>query len=139
MDTLINGNVANSPLNNRQIKAGQRRAPEIPKAYQEVASGMEAQFINHMFQEMRKTIKKGKEDSTAVKLYQSLMDYESAKTMSKREDGGLGLKELILKQIVPNYDQYKKAILSQKAEKLNNSQTSLHEAANEYKKIGDQL
>jgi Rod binding domain-containing protein len=70
------------------------------KPYEEIAEGMEANFSAHMLAEMRKTIPKESPDSSAMEYYNSLLDYERAQLMAK-SDSGLGIKKVILDQIVP--------------------------------------
>lgn len=72
------------------------------KPYEEVAEGMEANFTSHMLAEMRKSIPKETPDSSAMDYYNSLMDYERAQAMAK-SDSGLGVKKVILDQIVPQH------------------------------------
>jgi Rod binding domain-containing protein len=73
---------------------------EMLKPYVDVAEGMETQFSNHMIEQMRKSIPREKELSSAESYYESLMDHEHAKSMAQ-SDSGLGLKKVILDQIVP--------------------------------------
>jgi Rod binding domain-containing protein len=70
------------------------------KPYVDIAEGMEANFTAHMLAEMRKTVPKETPDSSAMEYYNSLLDYERAQTMAK-SDSGLGVKKVILDQIVP--------------------------------------
>jgi Rod binding domain-containing protein len=70
------------------------------KPYEDIAEGMEANFTSHMLAEMRKTIPKETPDSSAMEYYNSLLDYERAQLMAK-SDSGLGVKKVILDQIVP--------------------------------------
>ncbi len=72
------------------------------KPFEDVAEGMEASFTSHMLAEMRKTVPKDTPDSTATAYYNSLLDYERAQTMAK-SDSGLGIKKVILDQIVPEH------------------------------------
>ena len=72
------------------------------KPYEEIAEGMEASFTSHMLSEMRKTIPKETPDSSAMEYYNSLLDYERSQLMAK-SDSGLGVKKIILDQIVPNH------------------------------------
>lgn len=72
------------------------------KPYEEIAEGMESSFTSHMLAEMRKTIPKETPDSSATDYYNSLLDYERAQTMAK-SDSGLGIKKVILDQIVPQH------------------------------------
>lgn len=87
-----------------QARARQQAAryENIPKEYLDVADGMETQFINHMLNEMRKTVNTAEKDSNASEYYKSLMDFERAKIMAKTENG-IGLKEVILDQIYPKH------------------------------------
>jgi Rod binding domain-containing protein len=78
----------------------QRNNPVKP--YQDVAEGMEANFTSHLLQEMRKTVPKDNPDSSAMDYYNSLLDYERAQLMAK-SDSGLGVKKVILDQIVPQH------------------------------------
>ena len=72
------------------------------KPYEEIAEGMEANFTSHMLAEMRKGIQKETPDSSAMDYYNSLLDYERAQLMAK-SDSGLGVKKVILDQIVPQH------------------------------------
>lgn len=78
----------------------QNRPTNPVKPYEEIAEGMEANFTSHMLAEMRKTIPKENQDSSAMEYYNSLLDYERAQLMAK-SDSGLGVKKVILDQIVP--------------------------------------
>jgi Rod binding domain-containing protein len=82
------------------------------KPYEDIAEGMEANFTTHMLAEMRKTIPKESPDSSAMEYYNSLLDYERAQLMAK-SDTGLGVKKVILDQIVPqNMKHYLKQSLN---------------------------
>jgi len=70
------------------------------RPYEEIAEGMEANFTNHLLQEMKKTIPKDNPDSAPMDYYNSLMDSERSQLMAKSETG-LGVKKVILDQIVP--------------------------------------
>lgn len=72
------------------------------KPYEDVAEGMEANFTSYMLAEMRKTIPKETPDSSATNYYNSLLDSERAQLMAKSESG-LGVKKVILDQIVPQH------------------------------------
>jgi Rod binding domain-containing protein len=80
------------------LSATQRSNPIKP--YEEIAEGMEANFTAHMLAEMRKTVPKENPDSSALEYYNSLLDFERAQLMAK-SDSGLGVKKIILDQIVP--------------------------------------
>ncbi len=89
---------------NPQAQALSTSAPRTNpvKPFEEIAEGMEANFTSHMLAEMRKTIPKETPDSSAMEYYNSLLDYERAQTMAK-SDSGLGVKKVILDQIVPQH------------------------------------
>lgn len=63
---------------------------------------METSFTSHMLKEMRKTIPKETPDSSSMDYYNSLLDQERAEIMAK-SDSGLGVKKVILDQIVPQH------------------------------------
>jgi Rod binding domain-containing protein len=79
---------------------GQNKASNPVKPFEDIAEGMEANFTSHMLAEMRKTIPKESPDSSAMEYYNSLLDFERAQLMAK-SDSGLGVKKVILDQIVP--------------------------------------
>ncbi len=81
----------------------QRKTPQDP--YKKVARNMETQFLQHMLQEMQKTVHKDKEDSTQTKYYNSLLNYEHAKVMAEKNEGK-GIQKLILDQIMPSSRKY---------------------------------
>lgn len=72
------------------------------KPYEEIAEGMEANFSSHLLAEMRKTVPKESPDSSATEYYNSLLDFERAQLMA-RSDSGLGIKKVVLEQIVPQH------------------------------------
>ncbi len=74
----------------------------VPKAYREVAQGMEEQFIEFMLQQMKNSIQKSEDDSTAMSYYESLITQEQAQAMAS-QGGGIGIQRLILDQIYPEY------------------------------------
>lgn len=85
-------------IDSKSIPANQRTNPVKP--YEDIAEGMEASFTSHMLAEMRKSIPKEGQDSPSMDYYNSLLDYERAQLMAK-SDTGLGVKKVILDQIVP--------------------------------------
>jgi Rod binding domain-containing protein len=78
----------------------QRTNPVRP--YEDIAESMEANFTSQLLKEMKKTIPKETPDSPAMDYYNSLLDSEMAQTMAK-SDNGLGVKKVILDQIVPQH------------------------------------
>lgn len=76
----------------------------VPKDYMRVAEGMEAQFTNHLLNEMRKTIHPTTPQTQAEKIYRSMLDDQRSQMMAK-SDTGLGIKDMVLDQIYPRYKQ----------------------------------
>ena len=63
-----------------------------------MARDFESVFVNKLFESMRKGVpKSGLLDSSAMKMYQSLMDQELAKLMSERK--GMGIGEMVYKDL----------------------------------------
>jgi Rod binding domain-containing protein len=75
---------------------------KIPKEYIQVAESMETQFSEMMIREMKKSAAPESETSPAENYYNSLLDYERAKTMSESGEG-LGIKQVVLRQILPQH------------------------------------
>ncbi len=82
----------------KSFHAAQKSNPVKP--YEEIAEGMETSFTSHMLAEMRKSVPKEGTDSPSMDYYNSLLDYERAQIMAQSESG-LGVKKIILDQIVP--------------------------------------
>lgn len=72
---------------------------QLLKQLNEVANGMEEQFAGMLISEMRKSIDKNEDGSTAMKIYESMLDQEYARILA--EQGQLGLSEVIVKQLAP--------------------------------------
>jgi flagellar protein FlgJ len=63
-----------------------------------VARDFESVFVNKLLESMRKAVpKSGLLDSSALDMYQSMMDQEMAKNMSERK--GMGLGEMVYKDL----------------------------------------
>jgi flagellar protein FlgJ len=78
-----------------QSKFGQ---VESEKEMEKVARDFESVFVNKLLESMRKAIpKSGLLDSSALDMYQSMMDQEMAKNMSERK--GMGLGEMVYKDL----------------------------------------
>ena len=90
--------IGNSNTPQRGLKPTSREVEMKP--YLEVAEGMETQFASHMIEQMRKTIPRENETSSAQAYYESMMDYEYSKSLAK-SDTGIGLKKIVLDQILP--------------------------------------
>ncbi len=73
-----------------------KAAPQDP--YEKIAENYEAQFIQHMLKEMRKTVSKSDPEGAAMNYYNSILENERSRSMAKQ---GLGIKDMILKQIRP--------------------------------------
>jgi Rod binding domain-containing protein len=82
----------------KSVPAAQKINPVKP--YEDIAEGMEATFTQHMLAEMRKSVPKEGADTPAMDYYNSLLDSERAQLMAK-SNTGLGVKKVILDQIVP--------------------------------------
>ena len=78
-----------------QSKFGQL---DSEKDMEKVARDFESVFVNKLLESMRKAIpKSGLLDSSALDMYQSMMDQEMAKNMSERK--GMGLGEMVYKDL----------------------------------------
>ena len=68
------------------------------KDMEKVARDFESVFVNKLLESMRKAVpKSGLLDSSALDMYQSMMDQEMAKNMSERK--GIGLGEMVYKDL----------------------------------------
>lgn len=72
----------------------------IPDPYKKVASSMETQFLNFMISKMKNSINKNNPESSAIEYYNGLINKERSNIMAKN-NGGLGIQQLILNQIYP--------------------------------------
>jgi peptidoglycan hydrolase FlgJ len=78
-----------------QSKFGQL---DSEKDMEKVARDFESVFVNKLLESMRKAVpKSGLLDSSALDMYQSMMDQEMAKNMSERK--GMGLGEMVYKDL----------------------------------------
>ena len=78
------------------------RRKYIPEPYLEVAQGMEEQFIEFMIQQMKKSVQKTEESSSAMDYYESLLTQQQSNSMAT-QNGGTGIQDLILDQVYPDY------------------------------------
>ena len=83
---------------NKMPNAHQER--KIPQVYDDVATGMETQFIHQMITEMKKSVPREEKLSSSQEFYENLHNYEVASEIAKSPHG-IGIKEMILKQIYP--------------------------------------
>jgi Rod binding domain-containing protein len=88
---------------NRNYPQNALSKEEARRPYEKVAEGMETQFINHMIKEMRKGVPKEDQDSSAMNYYNSVMDYERSKILASDPRGGIGIKKMILEQMLPEH------------------------------------
>ena len=118
--------INNAPkIHHRQLVDQKRdKYSNVPKDYMRVAEGMEAQFTNHLLNQMRKTVHSVEPETQAGKMYKSMLDDERSKLMAN-SNSGLGIKDLVLDQIYP---QYKQASNQQAVQmyKQNNSQQGMN-------------
>lgn len=73
----------------------------VPKAYRDVAVGMEKMFAQMMLEHMERTAEKTEEDSASTKFYNSLQLDQRADAMTQQGGTGLGVQQVILNQIYP--------------------------------------
>ncbi len=100
------------------------------KPFEEIAEGMETQFVHHMLKQMRQTVPQDKPDSSEVGYYKSLVDYERAKILATDPKGGIGIKKMVLNEILPNYLKENNSP-SNKTQMLNAYKDSLKENSHE--------
>lgn len=74
----------------------------IPRQYEEIAEGMEAQFVDFLFNEMDKSVARETPENSSSDYYKSLLTYERAQIAAKNNDG-IGIKKAILDQIYPSH------------------------------------
>lgn len=72
---------------------------ELMNKLKEAGDGMEEQFASLLIKEMKKSVDKNESDSTAMNLYESMLDQEYARIMA--EQGKLGISDAIVKQYAP--------------------------------------
>lgn len=95
--TIHNNN--NNNFNNKKITSnnGDKNNP-----YNQIAKGMEIEFLKYLLKEMRSTVDKNEEDSEEVSFYTQLLDQEYAKALADKNQG-VGIQNMILKQLLPKY------------------------------------
>ncbi|PIP72406.1 MAG: hypothetical protein COW89_06600 [Nitrospinae bacterium CG22_combo_CG10-13_8_21_14_all_47_10] len=105
MDSIKSAQIQNTLFNqltekNLERMRGQSKFGKLgsDKDMEKVARDFESVFVNKLFESMRKAIpKSGLFDSSAMEMYQSMMDQEMAKNMSERK--GMGLGEMVYKDL----------------------------------------
>ncbi len=101
MDSIQSAQIQNTLFNQLTDKNLQRLRSSSEfgrgasqKEMEKVARDFESVFINKLFESMRKAIPKSDLfDSSAMDMYQSMMDQEMSKELSKRK--GLGMGEMV--------------------------------------------
>ena len=105
MDLIKSNQTQNNLFNqltekNLERMRGQSKFGQVDseKEMEKVARDFESVFVNKLLESMRKAIpKSGLLDSSALDMYQSMMDQEMAKNMSERK--GMGLGEMVYKDL----------------------------------------
>ena len=98
MDSIKSAQIQNTlfdQLTNKNLERLRRNSEfgkgASQKEMEKVARDFESVFINKLFESMRKGIpKSGLLDSSAMDMYQSMMDQEMAKELSKQKGMGMG-------------------------------------------------
>ncbi len=98
MDAIKSAQIQNTLFNQLSDKNLQRLRGQSEfgkgasqKEMEKVARDFESVFINKLFESMRKAIPKSDLlDSSAMDMYQTMMDQEMAKEMSKQKGMGMG-------------------------------------------------
>ena len=87
------------------------------KDMEKVARDFESVFVNKLLESMRKSVpKSGLLDSSALDMYQSMMDQEMAKNMSERK--GMGLGEMVYKDLSRLDKEFSEESISSSALKM---------------------
>lgn len=99
-------NKINTSFNTNSLS--QNKSPRhIPKAYKQIAEGMERQFINHLINEMDKSINLNKPRNSAEEYYHGLQKSEFADILTKKDN--IGIQKVILDQIYPDNNRNNRA------------------------------
>ena len=102
INRAVNQNTLFSQLTEKNLEGmlNQSKFGQIDseKDMEKVARDFESVFVNKLLESMRKAVpKSGLLDSSALDMYQSMMDQEMAKNMSERK--GMGLGEMVYKDL----------------------------------------
>ena len=97
-----NQNILFSQLTEKNLEGMRNQSKfgqiDSEKDMEKVARDFESVFVNKLLESMRKSVpKSGLLDSSALDMYQSMMDQEMAKNMSERK--GMGLGEMVYKDL----------------------------------------
>ena len=90
--------VISTPVHSRSAVDRSKVDPQIVQA----AEGMEAMFLDYLMKVMRDTVPSSEYsmDSSATKIYRSMMDSEFSQTAAR--NGGVGLADQIIASLAPN-------------------------------------
>lgn len=86
-----------NPIAQKKSLTPQER--ELMNKLKDAAQGMEEQFASLLIKEMKKSVEKNEDSSTAMNLYESMLDQEYSRIMA--EQGKLGISDAIIKQYAP--------------------------------------
>ena len=88
---------------------GTQAAAAEDKALKKACEGFEAMFLNMMYRQMRSTVHEGGlcGEDNATKIFEDMRDSEMTKQMA--EAGGIGLGDLLYKQLRPQVEAKAKA------------------------------
>ena len=83
---------------------GTQAAAAEDKALKKACEGFEAMFLNMMYRQMRSTVQEGGlfGEDNATKIFEDMRDSEMTKQMA--EAGGIGLGDLLYKQLRPQVE-----------------------------------
>src|SRR4051794_3391875 len=115
MTTSINNAFALDAQALNSLKRSAREAPD--KSLKQAATQFEAVFMNMMLKSMRDTVAQdGAFDSEASRTYTSMLDQQLAQSLSgtgkEGAGGGIGLADMIVKQLQRNYSATAASALS---------------------------
>ena len=85
----------NKKINSLHFPKKQQNDP-----YRKVAKKMEENFLNFLIEKMRQAAPLTEDKSTSMSYYKGLLDQQRAKIMAE-SNGGLGIQDVILRQIAP--------------------------------------
>lgn len=97
----VNLKVNNNRANRNQIQHPDMQKAQMMKAIEKIAGSLEANFVNLLVKEMKKTVPINGEKSQATGIYESMLDEERSRLVSQTKSG-LGIKKIIMDQMVPS-------------------------------------
>ena len=116
-----NQNILFSQLTEKNLEGMRNQSKfgqiDSEKDMEKVARDFESVFVNKLLESMRKSVpKSGLLDSSALDMYQSMMDQEMAKNMSERK--GMGLGEMVYKDLSRLDKEFREESISSSALKM---------------------